>query len=177
MIKLDHQRSELITGYIYSALYCSALYSTSWSRSGWPGGCSGGRTAASGRADHIRGCPGLVAVRGGVPALACLAGRMRPGLCSSAAHQSTPRRTRREHRRAACSDQASRRQEYFFQRLEPPTPRIKSLSGASSSEFTGVHIACQIARAYPYESDRTAMNCNPNCNPAVLMITFYRMAP
>jgi hypothetical protein len=58
--------------------------------------------------------------------VACLAGRMRPGLCSSAAYQTAPRRTRRERRRAAGPDQASRRQEYFLQGLEPQTRGLRA---------------------------------------------------
>jgi hypothetical protein len=44
--------------------------------------------------------------------------------------------------------------------------RIKSLSAASSPEFAGVRAAAQTGRAYPDELGRTAVNCNPNCNPA-----------
>jgi hypothetical protein len=44
-------------------------------------------------------------------------------------------------------------------------PRIKSLSGVRSQEFTGVHAAGRTAYVYPSELVRTAVNCNPNCNP------------
>ena len=44
-------------------------------------------------------------------------------------------------------------------------PRIKSLSGVRSREFTGVHAAGRTAYAHPSELVRTAVNCNPNCNP------------
>src|SRR6266487_3555167 len=46
-------------------------------------------------------------------------------------------------------------------------PRIKSLSGGSSREFTGVRAAGRTARAYLSELGRTAVNCNPNCNPGL----------
>src|SRR5262249_27610964 len=41
----------------------------------------------------------------------------------------------------------------------------QSLNGARSREFTGVHAAAQIPRAYFSELHRTRMNSNPNCNP------------
>jgi hypothetical protein len=44
-------------------------------------------------------------------------------------------------------------------------PRIKSFSGASSAGFTSVRAAGPTARAYSGELGRTAVNCNPNCNP------------
>jgi Protein of unknown function DUF72 len=47
-------------------------------------------------------------------------------------------------------------------------PRIKSLSGAGSAGFMGVRAAGQAGCANPGEPGRTAANCNPNCNPAVL---------
>ena len=43
--------------------------------------------------------------------------------------------------------------------------RIKSLERVSSPEFMDVHCAGQTARAYSDERGRTAVNCNPNCNP------------
>jgi hypothetical protein len=43
--------------------------------------------------------------------------------------------------------------------------RIKSLSGASSPGFMGVRAAAQPGIAYSAEPGRTAVNCNPNCNP------------
>jgi hypothetical protein len=48
--------------------------------------------------------------------------------------------------------------------------RIKSLSGASSQGFTRVRPAGQNPRVYPGELGRTAVNCNPNCNPGELVI-------
>jgi hypothetical protein len=47
MIKLDHQRSELITLYNCSALFCSALC-LARGLPGWPGGHGAGRATASG---------------------------------------------------------------------------------------------------------------------------------
>jgi hypothetical protein len=44
-------------------------------------------------------------------------------------------------------------------------PRIKSLSVASSPEFMAVRAAAQPRAAYSAEPGRTAVNCNPNCNP------------
>jgi hypothetical protein len=44
-------------------------------------------------------------------------------------------------------------------------PRIKSLSGMGSAGFISVRAAGQTARAYGPELFRTAVNCNPNCNP------------
>ncbi len=48
--------------------------------------------------------------------------------------------------------------------------RIKSLSGAGSSGFTGVRAAGQNPRAYSDELRWTAVNCNPNCNPWEVVI-------
>jgi hypothetical protein len=46
-----------------------------------------------------------------------------------------------------------------------PNPRIKRSSGACSPEFMGVRAAAQTPHADPGELGRTAVNCNPNCNP------------
>jgi hypothetical protein len=46
-----------------------------------------------------------------------------------------------------------------------PNQRIKSLSVASSQEFMGIRAAAQPRGAYSAEPGRTAVNCNPNCNP------------
>jgi hypothetical protein len=46
-------------------------------------------------------------------------------------------------------------------------PRIKSLSGASSPGFIGVRAAGQAGGAYLDERSRTAVNCNPDCNPGL----------
>jgi len=46
-----------------------------------------------------------------------------------------------------------------------PNPRIKSLSAANSQGFIGVRAAAQPGSACPAELGRTAVNCNPNCNP------------
>lgn len=47
-------------------------------------------------------------------------------------------------------------------RVRTPDPRLKSSNGAG---FTGVRSAGQARCAYPGELVRTAVNCNPNCNP------------
>ena len=49
--------------------------------------------------------------------------------------------------------------------------RIKSLSGTRSLGFMRVRAAGQPRGAYWVERGRTAVNCNPNCNPAGLVIT------
>jgi len=46
-----------------------------------------------------------------------------------------------------------------------PNPRIKSLSAAGSPGLTGVRTAAQTPRAYLGELGRTAVTCNPDCNP------------
>ena len=46
-----------------------------------------------------------------------------------------------------------------------PGPTVKSLSGASSLGFMCIRAAGQPRGAWSVERSRTAVNCNPNCNP------------
>ena len=46
-----------------------------------------------------------------------------------------------------------------------PSPRIKSLSEPGSPGFIGVRAAGQAGHWYLGELGRTAVNCNPDCNP------------
>src|SRR5262249_43978665 len=87
---------------------------------GWEGH-GAGRATASGPGNHTRGCPGLVAIRGRVPALAHLAGRVRPGLCPATAHQSTGRSTWRGRGGSPQSDETRRGQDDVLQGPEPWT--------------------------------------------------------